>query len=92
MSKLNAAGAAMMVLKVSSILKTANEAVLVAVRDDLNAQIAEWQEKRQAKVGGKTLVASASIDPGFARPVTYPTADMLQAQDRPELHQAEGQS
>ena len=78
MSKLNAAGAAMMVLKVSSILKTANEAVLVAVRDDLNAQIAEWQEKRQAK--GKKNAA------------VVPYMSVSDAMYRPELHQAEGQS
>ena len=78
MSKLNAAGAAMMVLKVSSILKTANEAVLVAVRDDLNAQIAEWQEKRQTK--GKKHAA------------VVPYMSVSELRDRPELHQAEGQS
>lgn len=62
------------------------ERALTAKREQEDAQ------RQHKKVEEKPLVASASIDPGFARPVTYPVADMLQAQDRPELHQAEGQS
>ena len=49
------------------------ERALTAKREQEDAQ-------RQHKVEGKTLVASASIDPGFARPVTYPVADMLKVQ------------
>lgn len=49
------------------------ERALVAKREQEDAQ-------RQHKVEEKPLVASASIDPGFARPVTYPVADMLKVQ------------